>query len=143
MLVKTRSFCRPSFERSNGSKSTYLTQFSNIAYIQKLIPPHIYIFYESVLLPLTLTLLLHVGKNQESVSFVIRVQQRIKLDLLHSLLTKNLPTLTPYSSKTKGVSPPQMLPERSSNASALVQSKSQVLRPCVMQLQALKFTLFW
>ena len=28
-----------------------------------------------------------------------------------------------------GVSPPQMLPKRSSNASALVQSKSQVRRP--------------
>ena len=59
------------------------------------ISPHIYIFYQSVLL------LLHAGKNQESVSFVIRVQQRIKLDLLHSV-NKNRPTSTPYSSKTKG-----------------------------------------
>ena len=116
-------------------KSTYFTQFANIAYIQRLIPPHsrgvsphIYIFYESALLPL------HAGENQKSVSFVIRVQQRIKVDLLHSV-NKNRPTSTPYSSKTNGggggggVSPPQMLPKRSSNASALVQSKSQVRRP--------------
>ena len=84
--------------------------------------PHIYIFYESALL------LLHAGENQKSVSFVIRVQQRIKVDLLHSV-NKNRPTSTPYSSKTKGVLPPRMLPKRSSNASALVQSKSQVRRP--------------
>ena len=129
MLVKTRSFCHPSFESSKRSKSTYFTQFTNIAYIQRLIPPHsrgvsphIYIFYESALL------LLHAGQNQKSVSFIIRVQQRIKVDLLHSV-NKNRPTSTPHSSKTKGVSPPQMLPERSSNASALVQSKSQVRRP--------------
>ena len=102
MLVKTRSICRPSFECSKRSKSTYFTQFANIAYIQRLIPPHsrgvsphIYIFYESALL------LLHTGKNQKSVSFVIRVQQRIKVDLLHSV-NKNRPTPTPSSSKTKG-----------------------------------------
>ena len=57
------------------------------------------------------------------------MQQRIKVDLLHSV-NKNRPTSTPYSSKTNGdVTPPQMLPKRSSNASALVQSKSQVRRP--------------
>ena len=81
-----------------------------------------YILHESALLRL------HAGENQKSVSFVIRVQQRIKVDLLHSV-NKNHPTSTPYSSKTKAVSPPQMLPKRSSNASALVQSKSQVRRP--------------
>ena len=133
MLVKTRSLYRPSFECSKRSKSTYFTQFTNIAYIQRLIPPHsrgmsphIYIFYESALL------FPHAGKNQKSVSFVIRVHQRIKVDLLHPV-NKNRPTSTPYSSKTNGggggVSPPQMLPERSSNASTLVQSKSQVRRP--------------
>ena len=102
MLVKTRSFCRSSFECSKRSKSTYFTQFTNIAYIQRLIPPHsrgvsphIYIFYESALL------FPHAGKNQKSVSFVIRVQQRIKVDLLHPV-NKNRPTSTPYSSKTKG-----------------------------------------
>ena len=85
MLVKSRSLCRPSFECSKRSKSTYFTQFTNIAYIQRLIPPHsrgvsphLYILHESVLL------LLHAGKNQKSVSFVIRVQQPIKVDLLHS-----------------------------------------------------------
>ena len=106
MLVKTRSFCCPSFERSYGSKSAYFTQFANIVYIQRLIPPHsrgmspdTYILHESTMCPL------HAGENQESVSFVIRVQQRIKLDLLHSV-NKNRPISTPYSSKTNaGVTP--------------------------------------
>ena len=133
MLAKTRSLCCPSFECSKRSKSTYFTQFTNIAYIQRLIPPHsrvlsphIYIFYESALL------FPHAGKNQKSVSFVIRVHQRIKVDLLHPV-NKNRPTSTPYSSKTNGGVTPQMLPERSSNASTLVQSKS--VGHCVMELQ--------
>ena len=85
-------------------------------------PSLYHIFYESSLL------LLHAGENEKSVSFVTRVQQRIKVDILHSV-NNNRPTSTPYSSKTKGVSPPQMRPKRSSNASALVQSNSQVRRP--------------
>ena len=68
--VKTRSLYRSSLKCSNGSKSTYSTQLTKIAQLQRLIAP-----------------------------------------------------------KPRGVSPPQMLPKRSSNASALVQSKSQVRRP--------------
>ena len=70
MLVKTRSLYRSSLECSNGSKSTYSTQLTKIAQLQRLIAP-----------------------------------------------------------KPMEVSPSQMLPKRSSNASALVQSKSQVRRP--------------
>ena len=104
MLVKTRSFCRSSFECSKRSKSTYFTQFTNIAYIQRLIPPqsrgvspHIYIFYESALL------LLHASENQKSVSFVIRVQQRIKVDLLHTVCKHCLHSKDHTSTLKRGV----------------------------------------
>ena len=72
MLVKTRSPYRSPLECSNGSSSTYSTQSTKIAQLQ-----------------------------------------RLKL----------------IAPKPMGVSPPQVLPERSSNASALMQSKSEVRRP--------------
>ena len=102
--VKIKSLYRSSLECSNGSKSTYFTQFANIAYIQRLIPPHsrgvsphIYIFYESALL------LLHAGENPKSVSFVIRVQQRIKVDLLHTVCKHCLHSKAHTSTLKRGV----------------------------------------
>ena len=68
---------------------------SPIALQPRGVSPHICILYESAYL------LLHAGETKKSVSFVIRVQQRIKLDLLHSV-NKNHPNSMPYSSKTNG-----------------------------------------
>ena len=142
--VKTRSLYHSSLECSNGSNSTYFTQSANIAYIQRLIPPHsrgvsphIYIFYESALL------LLHAGENQKSVSFVIRVQQRIKVDLLHSV-NKNRPTSTPYSSKTNGgVTPHKCCLNEAPMLLLWCNPSPKSVGHCVMELQAFKVTLFW
>ena len=144
MLVKTRSFCRSSFECSKRSKPTYFTQFTNIAYIQRFIPPHsrgvsphMYIFYESALLRL------HASENQKSVSFVIRVQQRIKVDLLHSV-NKNRPTSTPYSSKTnEGVTPHKCCLNEAPKLLLWCNPSPKSVGHSVMELQAFKVTLFW
>ena len=43
------------------------------------VSPHIYILYESTMCPL------HAGENQEYLSFIVWVQQEIKVDLLHTV----------------------------------------------------------
>ena len=143
MLVKTRSFCRSSFECSKRSKSTYFTQFANIAYIQRLIPPHsrgvsphIYIFYESALL------LLHAGENQKSVSFVIRVQQRIKVDLLHSV-NKIAQLQRLIAPKPMGCHPHKCCLNEAPMLLLWCNPSPKSVGHCVMELQAFKVTLFW
>ena len=129
MLVKTRSFCRSSFECSKRSKSTYFTQFANIAYIQRLIPPHsrgchhISTYFTNlhcfVYTPVKTRSLYRSSLECSNGSKSTYSTQLTKIAQLQRLIAP----------KPIGVSPPQMLPKRSSNASALVQSKSQVPRP--------------
>ena len=128
MLVKTRSICRPSFECSKRSKSTYFTQFVNIAYIQRLIPPqegchHISTYFMNLhcffYTPVKTRSLYRSSLECRNGSKSTYSTQLTKITQLQRLIAP----------KPRGVSHTQMLPKRSSNASALVQSKSQVRRP--------------
>ena len=105
MLVKTRSICRPSFECSKRSKSTFHTVCKHCLHskahtstLKRGVTTYLHI-YESALL------LLHAGENQKSVSFVIRVQQRIKVDLLHTVCKHCLDIQRVIPPHSRGVSP--------------------------------------
>ena len=84
MLVKSHHHCSAA-----TIKVTYFTQFANIAYIQRLIPPHSR-RVSPTCLHISVLSHLHAGENQEVLSFLIRVQQRSKSPTSHSLQT--LPT---------------------------------------------------
>ena len=146
LLVKIRSLCRPSFECSKRSKSTYFTQFTNIAYIQKLIPPHsrgmsphIYIFYESALL------FPHAGKNQKSVSF----EPRSLLECSNGSKSTYSTQLTKIVQLQRLIAPNQWGYHRHkcclNEAPMLLlwcNPSSKSVGHCIIELQALKVTLF-
>ena len=128
MLVKTRSFCCPSFECSKRSKSisrslqtlptfkgSYIHTREGCHHISTHFMNLHCFFYTPVKTRSLYRSILEWSNGSESTYS----NQLTKIAQLQRLIAP----------KPMGVSPPQILSERSSNASALVQSKSQVRRP--------------